>query len=447
MLNSAAFTLVVRATGFTLFTFCALRFIGAMMGRSESPINWFILSAFEFEGIKQARNNSNIASPTVIFMRAWYPIFKEIDNNFPEWRKGRVMNLSEYFAKSVFEHQSKEENWVYSPYSLTAAMGMSYLGASGVSVKEMEMILQFSEENLPPVLPEARMEILLSANQMFLSSAFTVKDEFSRKLETHFQSRTEQVDFTKQEESSQKINQWVSEQTKEKIVDLVSPMDIDPDFTRLVLVNALYFIGQWKIPFEKERTRKEVFYKKGGQEQMIEMMIRTFKLQARRFDDYTVVALPYRDDVSFFIVLPIEKDGWRTISMEYWEQNFDFIQRSGQTKTKLTLPRFSLKASYDMSEILKKIGLETVFSETEADFSRISDEPLKIDKVLHQANISIDEDGSEASAATAVIINRPRGGRVRPEMPFEVTIDHPFFFVLRHNQTKEWLFVGQYLGE
>lgn len=357
------------------------------------------------------------------------------------------MNFSEHFAKQSFRYQEKDKNWIYSPYSISMAMGMSYLGAVNKTQMEIEAVFQFLEDKLPSVLPEAAQETILIGNGIFISDVFSLRNDFATMVKAQLQANAQLIRMKDTKSASAVINRWIANRTQEGIQELVKPEDIDPDFTRLILVNVLYFMGQWKTPFEKERTKEEVFYKNGAKEQKIKMMTRTLPLAVHQSEASLLVALPYRDDVTFFIILPREKDGWKTMTPENWEQHFDFLQSAETRKTKISLPQFSLTSTADFSELLKKMGIVTAFSDIDADFSKIAAERLKIDKVLHQSNISIDENGTEASAATTVLISHPRSAGFVSEPLLEVKIDHPFFFVLRHNQTKDWLFIGQYLGE
>ena len=357
------------------------------------------------------------------------------------------MNLSAHFAQRAFQHQDKDNNWIYSPYSITVALGISYLGTAGKTRTELESTLQISEERLPPVLPEAEQETILSANRLFISDICTPENDFSIAVEARFQSHPQLLWMKIPERAAAVINHWVSEETQENIRTVIRPADIDPTHTRLILIAALYFSGQWRTPFEVERTKDAIFYKNGTEAQPVQMMTRTDSLQSQLLEDCQLVALPYRADVSLFIVLPNASEGWRAIQPEDWERNFEHLQSLPAKKTKISLPRFSIDTADDISGLLQKMGIVSAFSSQEADFSRITEEEsLQIDTVRHQAHLSIDENGTEAAAATAVVIARPRSVGLRAEPPLVITIDHPFFFVLRHNQTKEWLFVGQYLG-
>ena len=242
------------------------------------------------------------------------------------------------------------------------------------------------------------------------------------------------------EPSRQTINQWVSDQTAGKIPDLLGQGSITPA-TRLVLANAIYFNAAWMVPFDKANTRDGAFHLLEGGQATVPMMSATHRFGYANGDGYQAVELPYSGgDTAMVILLPGAGE-LAAFEGSLDSSKLDAIVGSLQyTRVALTMPRFAFRSEFELAETLKKMGMPLAFSE-EADLSGMDGRrDLLIDQVYHQAFVAVDEAGTEAAAATAVVI-APTAAE--PQPPIVVTADRPFLFLIRDIQTGAILFVGR----
>ncbi len=254
------------------------------------------------------------------------------------------------------------------------------------------------------------------------------------------------ADFTSdsnREAARQTINGWVSQQTQDKIKELLPDGMLD-EFTRLVLVNAIYFKGEWQGPFEDGTNDAPFTLLDGGQVSVPTMSRRTMTPYFKG-DGYQAVALPYKGDQAEMVVVLPNTGAFAGFEETLNQAKLDHILAGLQdSDVKLYLPRFKFEFGADMKDVLSQMGMPASFDPSTADFSGIYDqskEPLNlyISHIAHKAFVAVDEKGAEAAAATGITV-----GIV--SMPIELRVDHPFFFVIRDRQTGSILFVGRVLN-
>jgi serpin B len=348
-------------------------------------------------------------------------------------------------------------NLFYSPYSLSLALAMTYSGARGETAQEMKDVLNFylSQDILHPAFNWLDIELakrgeetegkddegfrLNIVNAIWGQENYKFLDDFLDVLAENYGAGLRILDFINSTEESRKnINDWVSEQTEGRIEELIPEGAIDA-LTRLVLTNAIYFNAAWMYPFDEANTTDGDFILINGDKVKVPMMNQTELFNYTEGDYFQAVELPYDgNELSMLIVMPDEG------SFSSFEQSLDnglLDNIIGQMQTKqviLTMPKFEYKTEISLKEILPAMGMPTAFSGL-ADFSGMTgNNDLFIGDVLHQAFVSVDEAGTEAAAATAVIMKLTAA----PEV-VTLSIDHPFVFLIRDIKTDTVLFFGK----
>jgi serpin B len=369
------------------------------------------------------------------------------------------------FGLDLFEQFIADDtNVVFSPVSTAVALGMTYAGARNNTATQMaavmhnglsddafhaaqnQLALDLDSRNVAPHETEGgEKSVRLSlVNAAWAQDGYEILQPFLDTLATNYDSGVKLLDFIADPNGSRElINEWVADQTEDKIEDLIGPGAITPN-TRVVLTNALYFYATWDQPFAVDATSDGTFYTLAGGEVTAAMMHQTSSLPYAEGDGYQLVDLPYDGgELAMTILLPeagrfVEiRD---SLSSDWLAQAHASI--SIGTEVELSLPKFSFTwGTESLKEPLKALGMTDAFDELAADFTGI--EPrreLYVSDVLHQAFIGVDEDGTEAAAATAVILSF----RGTPESPVPFTVDRPFIFFIR-DTTGLLLFAGQVL--
>ncbi len=374
----------------------------------------------------------------------------------------RLADGNTQFAFDLYQKlQSQPGNLFYSPYSISSALAMTSAGAEGGTAEEMAATLRFllDQESLHPAfnaldqklaaladieIPEGQGDPfqLNIANAIWGQQDFHFEDDFLGLLAENYGAGLRLLDYISQpEESRLAINQWVSDETKEKIQDLIPPGGISSD-TRLVLSNAIYFKATWLESFEKNLTEEGIFYGLEGEEISAQMMQSGSSASFRYFedDDYQAVELPYiGSQVSMLVVVPDQG------KFEEFEDRFSIeelnliLEGLSYSPVALTFPKFEFETEISLARTLSAMGMPTAFSEA-ADFSGMTgSKDLFISDVFHKAFVSVDEEGTEAAAATAVEMSLTS----MPESPIELTVDRPFLFLVREHETGTILFLGR----
>ena len=362
-----------------------------------------------------------------------------------------------HFAFDLMRHLSgNNDNYVVSPFSISTALAMTYAGAREQTALEMANALFFDpdQEGFHPAYRDYLLSLqeqagehvqLNIANALWVHEAYHFLPGFFSLAETYYQSRLNQVNFRGDREAiRQDINQWVYEQTREKIADLIAPSVLTDD-TRLVLVNAIHFLGQWMSVFSEERTRKEIFHGMGGQQAETDFMRRTGYYSYAEDDHMQVIDMPYVGG-AFSMVVVLPSKGTDIRGFEDAMNGFSFAQMlSGMERTHvdLRLPRFEMETSADLEVLLSEMGMPTAFSKR-ADFSGMTgDDSLMIDKVIHKAMIDVKESGTEAAAATAVVMIMKTSIEPEPERTVVFHANRPFVFFIKDNRYNSILFMGR----
>jgi serpin B len=352
-------------------------------------------------------------------------------------------------------------NLFYSPYSISEALAMTYAGARGETEKDMAEALNFtlSQDRLHPTFNSLDLQLkqrgqgaagkngtgfkLDVANAIWGQEGYQFLAQYLDVLAQNYGAGLRIVDFIKQTEQSRvTINQWVSDQTQGKIRDLIPPGVIN-DLTRLVLTNAIYFNAAWQYPFDEKATSDGQFYLLDGSSVTVPMMKQTESFGYAKGANYEAVELPYSgQELSMVILLP--KAG----EFEAFENSLDaglvktIIGQLETNDVSLTMPKFEYEASFGLKQALSTLGMGIAFT-SDADFSGMDgNHDLFIQDVLHKAFVSVDEAGTEAAAATSVIV----GLTAIPAQPIQVTIDRPFLFLIRDISTGSIIFVGRVLN-
>jgi serpin B len=355
-------------------------------------------------------------------------------------------------------NENADSNLFYSPFSISLALAMTYAGARGQTEQQMAETLHFlPQSRLHPALNQLDLELaqrgkgakgkdgegfrLNIANAIWGQQGYRFLPVFLDLLAENYGSGLRLLDFAANPESSRAtINNWVSDQTGGKIKDLI-PQGMLDKLTRLVLTNAIYFNAAWGTPFEKSLTQDGAFHLQNGSQVTVPMMRQTTSLGYAEGQNYQAVELPYDGrQLSMVILLPKEGQFDAFESAMDADQVNAILKNLRQRQVALSLPRFKIESEFSLAQTLAAMGMPDAFS-SQADFSGMDGtRNLFISDVVHKAFVSVDESGTEAAAATAVVMKLTS---VMPEQPVEVTVDRPFIFLIRDIPTGTILFVGR----
>ncbi|XP_064213316.1 serine protease inhibitor 3/4 isoform X3 [Tribolium castaneum] len=318
------------------------------------------------------------------------------------------------FTTSIYKEIKKTTpgNFLVSPFSAESVLALVQGGAKDATALEMRDALHLpaapetTQAAIKALHPQLKQTLytLKTANKIYLKPGFEVRPEFRKVASEVFEAGLENIDFERKEEAAQAMNQWVEEQTEHKIQNLISPENLNSR-TRSILINALYFKGNWSSPFKKFLTKEEDFYKNGKQV----APVATMKLQSstKYYESEELKAkfleLPFEGgDVSMIIVLPNEKDGLEVLENQL-EKTVELPQLA-EEYVKVALPKFQIRSQFILKEMLQELGMKKAFKGEEADLSGIAGDKgdLVIDQVVQKTFIDLNEDGVEAAAATFV---------------------------------------------
>jgi serine protease inhibitor len=358
------------------------------------------------------------------------------------------------FAIDLYQRLSRDDgNLFFSPYSISNALAMTYAGARGKTADDMAATLKFPFQGnrlhaafagLVQDLDrkgQKRKYQLSIANRLWGEKGYGFLPEFLKMSKDAYQAGLEEIDFSgKSEQARKTINDWVANETQDKIKDLLPSGSILPD-TRLVLTNAIYFKANWQHTFP-DATKKADFKVAAGKPVKVDMMQTVdFYLYAQN-DDVQILELPYeQNELSMLALLPPKVDGLAELEKKLTADNLD--KWRGQLKkhqVNAKLPKFKFTSEFKLIPVLSAMGMGIAFG-PKADFSGMTTrENLFISAVIHKAFVAVDEKGTEAAAATAVTM-RPTAIQEAPMATFHA--DHPFVFLIRDNRTGSILFMGR----
>lgn len=361
---------------------------------------------------------------------------------------------SNLFGIDLYKVLSKKPGNIFlSPFSIGSALAMTYIGAAGDTAKQMRDVLHFDVEDevlhnnfskLIKSLNQPNEKYQLSiANSMWAQDGYPFLEEFISKVQKYYESGLNYVDFVdtaKREEARKKINRWVEERTNEKIKDIIKPDDID-ELTRLILTNAIYFKGKWESPFDPSSTKREPFYVTKSEKKEVDMMHQNIVTGYTETLSVQVLELPYAGkEISMIVVLPKQEKNLQQVESELsLELLTKWLSDLRQTQVDLYLPRFKVECRFTLKGILISMGMKDAFTAA-ADFSRMDGtKMLQMKDVIHQSFVEVNEEGTEATAATAVIM----GIKAAPSKPIVFRVDRPFLFLIYDNVHELILFMGR----
>jgi serpin B len=384
-----------------------------------------------------------------------------IGNLTPGSDEALLVEGNSAFAFDLYQAlRGREGNLFYSPYSISLALAMTYAGARNETAQQMADTLHFllEQDKLHPTFNWLAAELasrgegaagkdekgfrLNIVDAIWGQEGYEFLSDFLDVLADNYGAGLRTLDFIAEpEESRVTINDWVSNQTEGRIEDLIPPGVID-ELTRLVLTNTIYFNAAWKHPFYGDMTADGPFYLLDGGQVTVPMMHLGRSFGYARGSGYQAVELLYDgDELSMVILLPASGKFAAFEQALQTQKVSDIIDGLQSKLVDLTMPKFEFHSQFSLGDTLAGMGMTDAFSPGDADFSGMTgDRDLFISSVVHKAFISVDEAGTEAAAATAVI---PAGDGF--ERPTEVTVDRPFIFLIRDIETGAILFVGRVL--
>lgn len=364
--------------------------------------------------------------------------------------------------------RDSEDNIFYSPISIMTALAMLQLGAKGNTEKQIEKVIQFhettkktreksadchDEESVHEQFQKFMTHLnksndaydLNSANSIYGAKGFPFLQTFLEDIKEYYQANVESLDFTHAaEESEKKINSWVENQTNGKIKNLI-PMGSLSSSTVLVLVNAVYFKGQWNHKFDEKRTTEDKFWLNKNTSKPVQMMRQKNEFNFIFLEDVQtkMVEIPYKGkELSMFILLPMEVDGLKKLEEQLTADKlleWTRAENMNMIDLYLSLPRFKVEEKYELPDPLKHMGMVDAFDSQKADFSGMSStQSLVVSKVLHKSFVEVNEEGTEAAAATGMEI-----GITSVKITKDFNCNHPFLFFIKHKDTNNILFFGR----
>lgn len=345
------------------------------------------------------------------------------------------------FALELYAQLKSDDNLAFSPYCISTVMAMAYAGANANTANQIAQVLHFPAQNLHENFQQLQEQInhrqsnleMNIANALWGQQGYNFLTEFKNKLKNHYQSELQQIDFaTNYENAHNEINSWVEEKTT--IKKLIKP-GIIKQLTRLVLINAIYFKGQWVIPFKPSVPAPFWLTAKDSIE--VAMMKQKGYFSYVSNDAVEILELPYVGGISMLVILPKQSlakvEGLLNKRLDNW------LSHLHSQQVKVYLPKFKITANFELAKTLSTMGMEDVF-DNRADFSGMNGtKELYLSAVIHQAFVEVNETGTEAAAATGAVFNT-RG--ITPVVP-KFQADHPFIFIIRHNSSNSILFMGR----
>jgi len=382
------------------------------------------------------------------------PIQKETPKITLNKKAAEILEADKAFGFELFRevvNQSDEENLMISPLSVSYALGMTYNGAAGTTLDAFKEVLHFGDLSTEEVNESYKdlMDQLLTldekvefsiANSIWYRLGFQVLQEFIQTNKDYFDAEVKEIDFSNPQ-TVEIINQWIEDKTKDKIQDM---LDYIPGDAVMYLINAIYFNASWKYEFEKGETYQGDFRLANGSIHSADYMRVSGNFQYTSNEDFTAVELPYGDSTfSMVVMLPAQgkevSDLVSNLDVAHWDSWFEGSWYRG---VQVDLPKFKYKFKEELNNPLKELGLGVAFSEAEADFTRINPGGnLFISRVIHQTFIDVQEEGTEAAAATIVEVSLTSAGGGGSAIHFKA--DKPFLYLIKENSTGAIVFIGK----
>lgn len=387
---------------------------------------------------------------------------KDLDPNAPNAVPAAFVQDNNRFAFDLYDKAAVAPgNLFFSPHSISTALAMTYAGARNVTREQMRTVLRFSGEDSPlhagfatllGQLAEAGNRkgcTLRTANRLWSQEGYPFAGPFLELTRTSYGAEAVTVDYRSNPGAAiSAINDWVAKATEKKIQNIVGPDSIKKD-TRLVLTNAIYFKGDWKQQFKPSATKVEPFFTAPNTKLTAQLMHQIHEFRYTETDALQAVELPYLGRLSMVVVLPKKIDGLpaleQTLAIDGYEK---WLTAMRTREVDLFLPRFRMEYEINLTDTLIAMGMPDAFG-MKADFSGMADqsspiakeEPLYLSAVLHKAFVDVNEEGTEAAAATAVVMTKTAVSIPAPPVVFRA--DHPFLFLIRDMRSGSILFLGR----
>jgi serpin B len=375
---------------------------------------------------------------------------------FAQDRSSAVSGNNQFALDLYAKYKIKDGNIFFSPYSLSSALAMTYEGARGKTADEIQSVFHFPKDDA--VRRESSQKIdsqinksgkkyqLQTANALWAEKNYQFKPDYLALVDKYYGGKTTNLDFINNTENSRiTINRWVEEKTKDKIKDLIPKGSIDR-VTRLVLTNAIYFKGLWLEQFSKNNTQEKDFRIEPNNSVKVPMM--SFAGEKAKFnygetEKVQVLELPYEgNELSMLVLLPKNND-LRAAEESLTSEKLSALRKSLRNqRVDIFVPKFKFEMKYFMAQDLQQMGMPLAFAQGKADFSGMTgNRDLYIGDVIHQAFVEVNEEGTEAAAATGVVMKAM--AIMQPEKPIVFNADHPFIFFIQERATGNILFLGR----
>lgn len=385
-----------------------------------------------------------------------------VDPTVPSSDEATLVQGNNTFAVDLYGAlHTGNGNLAFSPYSLSVALAMPYAGARGNTEAQMAQALHYTlpqdrlhaafnrldldltKEAQPATASELPLQLKV-ANAIWAEKTFSFLQSYLDLIAQNYGAGVQLADFAHQADPERlRINDWVGHQTNDKIKDLIPAGAVD-SATKMVLVNALYFKADWQLPFDPKDTRDAPFHLLDGTQ------VTTKQMSGQRFgmpyasgDAYQAVELTYAGATAAMDLIVPDSGKFQEFEASFDSQKLDSILASMQPATlEVALPKFTFRSSFDLGAKLHDLDITDALDPNRADFSGMTGQPnLYVTKVLHQAHVAVDEKGTEAAAASAVIMG-PTSAILPPE---KLIIDRPFLFLIRDLRSGQILFLGRVL--
>ncbi|MDZ8092544.1 MAG: serpin family protein [Nostoc sp. DedQUE05] len=363
------------------------------------------------------------------------------------------------FALDLYERlKPREDNLFFSPYSISLALAMAYAGARKDTERQIAQVLHFTsgQEQLHQTFACLEMELkavqdwsgilLRTANSLWPQTGYPLLEEFLNLVNNSYGVVVTAVDYQKDPEAAENIiNAWVAEKTQDKIQNLIPSNSLN-ELTRLVLVNAIYFQGDWKNKFDNTLTETAPFWITSAKKIQVPMMEQKETFGYKETEDLQVLQLPYvGNDLSMLVLLPKQINGLRELEDNLTLENLaNWVEGLQEREVRVFLPRFRVSSQFQLNETLIAMGMRDGFDQNKANFSGMDgrENGFCIGAVVHQAFVDVNDEGTEAAAATAMgMFDLFLSEQPLPVPVFKV--DRPFIFLIRERITASILFLGK----
>ncbi len=373
------------------------------------------------------------------------------ETNYTEERLSSLVDSLNAFTFDFYNKVSENKNVFFSPYSIFVALSMAYEGARGNTSEQMYNILNILQNDSATRGSFGRIYNLLNqkqegytintANAFWAQQNYEFLQEYIGILESYYIAEANELNFADSNESANTINAWIEENTNHKIKNMIDQSALS-ELTRLVLTNAIYFKGLWANQFDPDNTNKEDFRITPDETVEVDMMHLTdIKFNYTKTDDLQILKLPYKgNDLSMIIILPKENN-ISVVESQLNQLNLTkWINDLNEIEININIPKFKFETEYTLNDVLEDMGMKDAFIPGIADFSGMDNTTdLYISSVLHKAFVEVNEEGTEAAAATGVIVTTRYINNT-------FNADHPFVFLIRHEETGAIIFMGKIMN-